>query len=567
MKIFIYFTILYFIVISSIFSFNADTLSIYTQKLEKVESKIEGVEYLKLIHSLSSSVIDVHEILETKDTLIHDTIQNIINFQEKHLKYKDKDFNKHIEFIKKFYIKYNDEDFYNFFDFINNENYNIGNKSSILFSEDKEQYLLGSLLTHYLPEFFISINISHNILEEIAVDGDNINEFKKNIYIEQNKLVYLSSSEIENIIFLLHDYSNIKTLSLKMQEIISLLETFSSYNEKDIQKSLSVIHKLLHLTEELNSENTRLLMSLLNEDKTNFNNKIQFHIYLLIFSILLVSGIFIYFFRIFNSNIAKDKELKKLNKSLVQRVEKEVADNRNKDKQLLQQSRQAQMGEMISMIAHQWRQPLAAISSTSAALEVKAILNKTDNETIIQAAQNISQYSQHLSETINDFRDFFKPTKEQKEVSFDEIIKSVMGIVEVSIENKNIKILKELNTQKKFYTYPNELKQVILNLIKNAEDILLDNEIANPYIKITTYKDENNFILEVSDNGGGIKEDIIEKVFDPYFSTKIEKNGTGLGLYMSRTIIQEHCSGRLNVSNGTDGAVFKIVLEKNEENS
>ena len=253
-----------------------------------------------------------------------------------------------------------------------------------------------------------------------------------------------------------------------------------------------------------------------------------------------------------------------LNTTLEVRVEEALIQNRKKDQQLLEQSRLAQMGEMLSMIAHQWRQPLAAISATSAALELKAKLNKSNKEIIINSAQNISSYSQHLSNTIDDFRDFFKPNKEQKEIVLTDIVNSVLNIVKTSIQNQDITLLSEFNTDAKVLTYPNELKQVVLNLIKNAEDILLEKKIEKPFIKVLTYADENNFILEVSDNAGGVPDAIMEKIFDPYFSTKHEKNGTGLGLYMSQTIINKHCDGKLSVFNNTEGAVFKIALKRGD---
>ncbi len=232
---------------------------------------------------------------------------------------------------------------------------------------------------------------------------------------------------------------------------------------------------------------------------------------------------------------------------------------KEKNKLLTQQSRMAQMGEMISMIAHQWRQPLAAISATSASIELKARLNKLDNDTAQQKAQDISAFSQHLSKTIDDFRDFFKPNKKKIETSYDELITSVLEIIGVSIRNKNIELIQELNCHDRFITYPNELKQVILNLIKNAEDALLEKRIENPYIKIATYTKEDKYILEVSDNAGGVPKNVIDDIFDPYFSTKTKKDGTGLGLYMSKTIIEEHCGGELSVSNDTEGAVFRVV--------
>jgi len=231
-----------------------------------------------------------------------------------------------------------------------------------------------------------------------------------------------------------------------------------------------------------------------------------------------------------------------------------------KTKQIIQQNRLALMGEMLSMIAHQWRQPLNAISSTSGSIKLKAMRGRLKDDIAIQKAQSITGYVQHLSETIDDFRDFFKPNKEQKKTSYGNIIQSILNIVEVSIKNKNIKMFLELDCNEEFVTYENEIKQVVLNLVKNAEDILVDNRITNPYIKIKTFNLEKNYILEVSDNGGGISNDIIEKIFDPYFSTKTQKDGTGLGLYMSKMIIEEHCGGKLEVFNRDGGATFKVIL-------
>ena len=248
-------------------------------------------------------------------------------------------------------------------------------------------------------------------------------------------------------------------------------------------------------------------------------------------------------------------------KQLEQNIKSELEKNRLKDQQLMQQSRLAQMGEMLAMIAHQWRQPLAAISATSGSLELKAKLNRIDKETVIRLSKNISNYAQHLSSTIDDFRDFFKSEKEKKNISLSQVVESVLGIVQVSIENQNISIITNSDSHNVIYSYPNELRQVILNLIKNAEDVLVEKDLQNPYIKITTYTQDLKEILEVSDNGGGIDAEIINKIFDPYFSTKLEKNGSGLGLYMSKTIIEEHCHGNLSVSNNEHGAVFKIVLD------
>lgn len=259
----------------------------------------------------------------------------------------------------------------------------------------------------------------------------------------------------------------------------------------------------------------------------------------------------------------ESQKIKYLNDNLERRVRDEVEKNRAKDVQLLHQARLAQMGEMLSMIAHQWRQPLNTISATSSALKLKVKLGKVDDDAIVYTVDNILGYVQHLSDTIDDFRSFFKPNKEKMQTNYRELVESVDKLVHIALANKNIDFIKEVECEEELFTYPNELKHVILNLIKNAEDALLENKIAHPFIRIYTYCDAKSAILEVSDNGGGIDEGIMEKIFDPYFSTKLEKDGTGLGLYMSKMIIEEHCGGTIEAKNNQDGVTFTIILGKN----
>lgn len=253
-------------------------------------------------------------------------------------------------------------------------------------------------------------------------------------------------------------------------------------------------------------------------------------------------------------------EIERLNATLEEKIKTEVQKNRLKDRQMLHQSRLAQMGEMISMIAHQWRQPLTAISAASASLGLKARLNKLDNESALQHSKDIANYAQHLSNTIDDFRNFFKQDKEKEATNYTYIVKSVLTIIKDTLRNKNIDLLEDLACHDSFISYPNELKQVVINLVKNAEDILLEKKIVDPKIVIKSYIDDAKYILGVSDNAGGIDEDIIANIFDPYFSTKKRKDGTGLGLYMSKTIVEDHCKGKLTCYNSDEGAVFKIEL-------
>ena len=227
-----------------------------------------------------------------------------------------------------------------------------------------------------------------------------------------------------------------------------------------------------------------------------------------------------------------------------------------------QQSKLAQMGELLNMIAHQWRQPLTAINTASENLKLKAILNQVDNQLITSTTEDINKYTTHLNNTINDFKNFYKTNKPREMINLDQIAKKSLNIIEDSISYKNIQIIKNFNSSSIIETYVNEVTQVVLSLLQNAEDALLEREIKNPYIKINTYEDERYLYLEIIDNAGGVPSEIINKIFDPYFSTKHERNGTGLGLYFAKNIIENNCNGSLSVINNLYGAVFTIRFSK-----
>ncbi len=256
------------------------------------------------------------------------------------------------------------------------------------------------------------------------------------------------------------------------------------------------------------------------------------------------------------------EELLLLNETLEEKVDTELKKNKEKEKLLIHQSRLAQMGEMISMIAHQWRQPLNAISTSSANLKLLMELDKYEKNKFSETLGQIDDYIQHLSQTIDDFRNFFKPDKQQETTTIGEIIHKSLNIIEKSFQGNEISLDIDINEDATLSTYPHELMQVILNILKNAEDILLERHIKNKNISIRHEIIHEGHLLTFEDNAGGIPEEIIEKIFDPYFSTKDQKNGTGLGLYMSKVIINEHCKGFIDVQNREKGAAFIIKLPR-----
>ncbi len=264
------------------------------------------------------------------------------------------------------------------------------------------------------------------------------------------------------------------------------------------------------------------------------------------------------------------KELEIVNNTLEQRMALEVEKNNKNQLLLTQNNKLAQMGEMLSMIAHQWRQPLSAISTAIVAIDINIASGRFDTkkesdidamlEFISQKHNNISEYVKFLSTTIDDFRNFFKTDKYPQNVSISSLITNALHMIEKPMKSKGIQIIVTYQTDENITVNKNEFIHVILNILKNSEDNFQEKKIKKPIIKINVIKEETHCSIEIKDNGGGIEEKIIEKIFDPYYSTKLEKNGTGLGLFMSKLIIEEHHKGLLSAFNKNDGVVFKIQL-------
>ncbi|WP_419771337.1 MAG: sensor histidine kinase [Candidatus Marinarcus sp.] len=267
----------------------------------------------------------------------------------------------------------------------------------------------------------------------------------------------------------------------------------------------------------------------------------------------------------------KTNELIKLNENLEQKIKKEVEINRQRDKQLIQQSRFASMGEMIGNIAHQWRQPLSAISSTVSSMQLQRKLNLASNEDIDKSYIDIIKYVDFLSHTIEDFRNFFTQNKTLVQIDILEIMQKAIHITDASYKNQHIEIFQEYEESPLLsFGLPNELSQVFLNILTNAKDALCENKIEKKYLKIKAYSTQTDNVIEICDNAGGIKEELMDKIFDPYFTTKHQSQGTGIGLYISKDIIEKHLKGFIRASNEEfelknkkfKGACFKIQLPK-----
>lgn len=248
---------------------------------------------------------------------------------------------------------------------------------------------------------------------------------------------------------------------------------------------------------------------------------------------------------------------------LERRIKEEVEKSREKDKILFQQAKLASLGEMLGNISHQWRQPLMEINSIFLPIEAKITLGKElENSEILDAIEKLNIITKFMSETIDDFRDFFSNDKEKIKFNILEQINSIVNIVSGGLKANNIKLDIIMRKNPELYGYKNEFSQVLINLINNAKDELSLRKIENPYIKITIFEEDENIIVIVEDNAGGIKVNPVDMIFEPFFTYE-KQNGSGIGLFMSKLIIEKNMEGKLKASNKNDGAFFEIILPKN----
>jgi CBS domain-containing protein/signal transduction histidine kinase len=250
-------------------------------------------------------------------------------------------------------------------------------------------------------------------------------------------------------------------------------------------------------------------------------------------------------------------------KKLQSEIDKQMKKRMENEYLLMQQSKLATMGEMIGHIAHQWRQPLAQLGGIFMNIDAAVEFDELTPKYINKKMKKGNELIKYMSHTIDDFRHFFEPNHSKKQFDLAQYIQSAINIIQASLTYYHIEL--EVITAKEpifIDGYPSEFAQVILNLLDNAKDVLLEREIKQPKIIIETIVDDTFVYVKVKDNGGGIDDKIIDNIFDIYFTTKAKTGGSGLGLYMSKLIIESKNMGKIDVFNDTDGAVFSIRLQK-----
>lgn len=255
-----------------------------------------------------------------------------------------------------------------------------------------------------------------------------------------------------------------------------------------------------------------------------------------------------------------EEALTVLNRELLDRVKAEVEKNREKDFVLSRQARFAVMGEMISNIAHQWRQPLSALAIAIQDAKMASKYGEADEKYFEYFEETTMRLIKYMSSTIDDFRNFFRPNKEKTAFLLCESIDQAKALVKETLSSLGIKLNTEIDKEITIDGYPGEFSQVILNLIANAKDAFGASDIEEKHIDVAAKSYDSFVEITVKDNAGGIDEHIFERIFEPYFTTKHQAQGTGLGLYMAKMIIEQSMNGSIWVKNVDGGALFTIRI-------
>jgi len=267
---------------------------------------------------------------------------------------------------------------------------------------------------------------------------------------------------------------------------------------------------------------------------------------------------------LYNEQKKKNSKLVKNHKVFFKQIDKRnVAQNASlskKDIMLRQQSKMAAMGEMMDAVAHQWKQPLNSLSMMNDMLLDDFKNNNIDEAYIKEVTEITHMQIAHMINTLNEFRTFFRPAKDSKEFSVNACLQSVQILMKDELLKNNIEVNITIDEDLLLHGQINEFKHLFLNLLSNTIDAFNEKEIKNRTIFIRTYKNENHGIIEFEDNAGGIPNNVINSIFKPNVTTKVDGKGTGIGLYMSSQIVQKH-NGQITVENSNDGALFSINIK------
>ena len=462
----------------------------------------------------------------------------------------------------------------------------ITNNLGIVYYELKEydkalEYYQQSLsLSKELNDIWAIANTSNNIAELYL----GLTQYTESFSYVDKGIEYAESIEVKDIILeSFHIYSKLYSKTNNYQKAFEYFKKYSELKDTLFTTSIKKVAEIQRIHESEAKENENELLRKDNQIKDLQIEKQKNLRYSLFIIILLAIFFFLVVFKLYqdkkkenlqtiekNKLITKQKEqldnalkeLKELNINLKKRVEEAVAEIREKENMLIAQSRLATMGEMIGNIAHQWRQPLTAVGIIVQNYEDDYEAGLLDMKYLEEHSDKVMDILQQMSRTIDDFRNFFKPNKLTQEFNIKSIIEKTISFVKENLRLNSIQL--ELNLDESCYMegFPNEYSQVILNILNNAKDVIKERniKIENRKIIMNLHKENGKSVLTISDTGGGIPENVMGRIFEPYFTTKDDETGTGLGLYMSQTIIEDNMQGKLTARNTGDGAEFRIEI-------
>ncbi len=390
---------------------------------------------------------------------------------------------------------------------------------------------------------------SHFLIKKDVVDKKLFEDEKSNYLQSQYKEFYYEK-EIVSYHKPLLIKNNTKQLTKKIYEG----EPFSIFLEK-----YNIIKTFIPIKNPINKEVVAVLFICKSD---SFINK-EFKDIVILF-ICTFFGISLIFYLFYLQKRANEK-LKKINNELDRRVDLEIKRNRKKDISLLKQSKMAAITEMLAHIAHQWRQPLNVISTSSSGLILHKEMGKLDDKSFELYTKSISEQVQYLSKTIDKFKEFVKDQEDEKKtICLQKKVDEIIDIVQASFEDEGIEIIKKFKKENLFVSiHTGDLIQVVLNILNNAKDALIKNNPKKKRIIITIKRKKNgNVLLAIHDNAGGIPQEYAEKIFDPYFTTKHEAVGTGISLYLSYEIITNQEKGKIYFKNKNEGTKFYLELKE-----
>lgn len=258
----------------------------------------------------------------------------------------------------------------------------------------------------------------------------------------------------------------------------------------------------------------------------------------------------------------KTKQLQELNASLEEEVKIALEKQIKQEELFIERAKLADMGEMISMISHQWRQPLNEIALRVGAQKIAMLQGRFEPENVNKVFDSIEEKVQYLSQTIDDFRNFLKPHKDIVSTPIDSFMQKFDNFISFKIKDTGTSFKVTNSTTAQYNIYENELLQVLINIANNALDAIKEKEVTAPYLHISVYEENSYLCFSMEDNAGGISKELEAKVFDKYFTTK-GKDGTGLGLYMAKVIVEEHMKGKLLLENLPTGLKLTLLLPIN----